>query len=300
MKRIDWEAVSKYVEEQKEEEYEYTYVGEAYERLIRLKKEGWERQVVIMGRSKPWWKKEWNDLRKRARHSKNARRKLRREIRKAKREMWVDWVSKGKEVWDIVRVCKNPFGLRERCGTLKDSEGRTHDTSEGKRQAFVAHNLITMPAEARSRVGRQKRREPSEETMVQLRHMLQNTRNDSAPGPDGISWKLLKMIQHTAIGRAVLQDAGQVAESKNFTRMPEEWRDMKMVMIPKPGKDHTAVKGWRPIVLASTVGKLAEKLVALELQAHEELWHERAFAGRKGRGAMDSVMLMAHINSAKV
>jgi len=66
-------------------------------------------------------------------------------------------------------------------------------------------------------------------------------------------------------------------------------------MIPKPGKDHTAVKGWRPIVLANTVGKLAEKLVALELQQHKELWHERAFAGRKGRGAMDSVMLMAHI-----
>lgn len=26
-----------------------------------------------------------------------------------------------------------------------------------------------------------------------------------------------------------------------------------------------------------------------------ELWHERAFAGRKGRGAADSVMLMAMI-----
>jgi len=32
-----------------------------------------------------------------------------------------------------------------------------------------------------------------------------------------------------------------------------------------------------------------------KLQKHGELWHERAFAGRKGRGAMDSVMLMAYI-----
>jgi len=36
-------------------------------------------------------------------------------------------------------------------------------------------------------------------------------------------------------------------------------------------------------------------VVALELQKKKELWHERAFAGRKGRGAMDSIMLMAYI-----
>ena len=40
-----------------------------------------------------------------------------------------------------------------------------------------------------------------------------------------------------------------------------------------------------------TIGKLAEKLVAEEVQGHEELWHQAAFAGRKGRGAIDSVML---------
>jgi len=58
-----------------------------------------------------------------------------------------------------------------------------------------------------------------------------------------------------------------------------------MIMIPKPGKDHTAVN----IVLSNTAGKLVEKVVA------QELWHERPFAGRRGRGAMDSVMLMAMI-----
>jgi len=46
---------------------------------------------------------------------------------------------------------------------------------------------------------------------------------------------------------------------------------------------HLRVKGWRPIVLANIVGKLAEKVVAQKLQEKPELWHERAFAGRKGR-----------------
>jgi len=133
--------------------------------------------------------------------------------------------------------------------------------------------------------------------MAHIHHMLKKTRNNSAPGPDGVGWRLLKLLKGTRVGKAMLEDAGQVAERRGTTRMPESWRDMKMVMIPKLGKDHTAVKGWRPIVLANTIGKLAEKVVAIELQRHEELWHERsrAFAGRKGRGAMDSVMLMAHI-----
>lgn len=48
-------------------------------------------------------------------------------------------------------------------------------------------------------------------------------------------------------------------------------------------------------MLANTVGKLAEKIIAQELQEREELWHESAFAGRKGRGAMDNVMLMSMI-----
>jgi len=127
-----------------------------------------------------------------------------------------------------------------------------------------------------------------------VREALGRTKNGSAPGPDGVSWKLLKMIKDTQLGKAVIEDVAQVA-CREGTRMPEEWRGMKMVMLSKPGKDHTKVKGWRPIVLANTVGKLAEKIVAQHLQERQELWHERAFAGRKGRGAIDSVMLMAMI-----
>ena len=65
-----------------------------------------------------------------------------------------------------------------------------------------------------------------------------------------------------------------------------------MVMIPKPGKDHRKIQGWRPIVLANTVGKWYEKLVAADLADQEQLWHLLSFTGRKGTGAMDSVMLM--------
>ena len=40
----------------------------------------------------------------------------------------------------------------------------------------------------------------------------------------------------------------QLGKVEDVARIPEEWRLLKMVMIPKPGKDHKRVKGWRPIV----------------------------------------------------
>jgi len=60
-------------------------------------------------------------------------------------------------------------------------------------------------------------------------------------------------------------------------------------------KDRSKVKGWRPIVLLNTLGKLADKVVGELMMKKKELFHERAFAGRKGRGAIDSVMLMDEI-----
>ena len=48
-------------------------------------------------------------------------------------------------------------------------------------------------------------------------------------------------------------------------------------------------------MLENTVGKLAEKLVVEELLRDEELWHPLSFVSRKGRGAVDSVMLVKHM-----
>ena len=88
------------------------------------------------------------------------------------------------------------------------------------------------------------------------------------------------MIRGTKLGKALLEDVAQVVERGGDTRIPGDWTEMKMVMIRKPGKDHK--KEWRAIVPANTNGKLAEKIMAQELQRHEELWHERAFAGKEG------------------
>ena len=48
-------------------------------------------------------------------------------------------------------------------------------------------------------------------------------------------------------------------------------------------------------MLANTIGKWCEKIVAQDLGEQGQLWHPLSFAGRKRRGTMDSFMLMDEI-----
>jgi len=71
--------------------------------------------------------------------------------------------------------------------------------------------------------------------------------------------------------------------------MPESWREMKMVMIPKPGKDHTAVKGWWPIVLANVVRKLAENGAGTGLVGERGSWQQYAAVHRHSLDRLNTI-----------
>ena len=160
-----------------------------------------------------------------------------------------------------------------------------------KGEAFTQYNLITDETDSTLVTPKRTiRRVPAgKQVMARMMMLRKRTKNASTPGPDGISWRVWKILKNTRLGRDALQDAAQCG--RLLAEQLPRWREAKITMIPKPGKDHALVKSWRPITLSNTIGKLAEKLVAEEVQRHEELCHEGAFADRKGRGAIDSVML---------
>ena len=58
----------------------------------------------------------------------------------------------------------------------------------------------------------------------------------------------------------------EVAENLVNGKLPKEWQHSKVVMILKQGKDHSKMKGWRPINVINRVAKLEEKVVADRLQ----------------------------------
>ena len=121
--------------------------------------------------------------------------------------------------------------------------------------------------------------------VAQVIKALSGTSNSSAPGPDGVSYKLLKAIKDTRLGKDVVEE---VATNLIRGKIPDRWKEMRVVLIPKPGRDLTKTKSWRPINLINFIGKLGEKVVADELQ-EAELLHRGQFGGVKGRSALEGV-----------
>ena len=90
------------------------------------------------------------------------------------------------------------------------------DDDEGKCRAFLKHNIICghPPPDSTPRP-RTKRSPARADTSERVLRALMKTRNNSAPGPDGITWRLLKALKDTRLGRAVLDDVAQMAELGN-------------------------------------------------------------------------------------
>lgn len=61
-----------------------------------------------------------------------------------------------------------------------------------------------------------------------------------------------------------------------------------MVLIPQPGKDLTLTRNWRPLNVINCMGKLAEKVVADQVQEYgSRVFHDGQYGLVQGRSAMD-------------
>jgi len=127
-------------------------------------------------------------------------------------------------------------------------------------------------------------------TIRAILQALSKTSNNSAPGPDGIFYRLLKILRDTPLGQAIINDIADNTDNPSQENPP--WRGLNMVIIPKPGKDHSSVKGWHPIVLSNTNSKLGEKVIANRLQRAHEGFHNLQYGSRKGRSATDAMALI--------
>ena len=158
---------------------------------------------------------------------------------------------------------------------LKDKEGESLEGDEEKVEALAGRHFRWEEGGRPLEEKEEEREGPGysvQELVEKLRKALQGTSNTSAPRPDRISYRFIKAFIGTIFGEELLV---QMAKQLEIGRAPSEWQLSKVVMIPKPGKDHTQLKGWRPINLINCVCKLGEKVVA------DELVIARAFVPRR-------------------
>jgi exonuclease III len=100
--------------------------------------------------------------------------------------------------------------------------------------------------------------------MEELTFALSKTKSRGSPGPDGLSFVVLKHLPNKP-----LQDIlATFNDCLKFGYFPSKWKNAYGVMLPKPGKDPCSTTGYRPISLLNTVGKLFERILNRRLMGH--------------------------------
>ncbi|KAF8673940.1 hypothetical protein AX14_005289 [Amanita brunnescens Koide BX004] len=123
---------------------------------------------------------------------------------------------------------------------------------------------------------------------------LRPTTNSSAPGPDHVTWRHLKL----ALSIPETDDAlATLFNLVCFTgTWPSHFKDSVSVIIPKPNKpDYSIPKAYRLIALLNTIGKLLTKILANRLQhdaAQYGLLHRDQFGGIQGHSTIDAGLVL--------
>lgn len=99
-------------------------------------------------------------------------------------------------------------------------------------------------------------------TIEELNQQIQTIKNAKAMGPDEIHNKMLKNTG--PIFRSILVKLFNISLKTGL--QPKAWQIDRITPIPKPNKDHTHPKNYRPIAVSSTVGRLLQKVIAARLQ----------------------------------
>ena len=68
---------------------------------------------------------------------------------------------------------------------------------------------------------------------------IRGTSNKQGAGPDGIGYRLIKLILGTRLGKKLIT---LIVDHLGGGHIPEVWKEMKMSMIPKLGRDLTQTK----------------------------------------------------------
>ena len=162
-------------------------------------------------------------------------------------------------------IARNPFGRRSTMPATLDNDNHTDDS---KAQAIINHHFQGSHDMRNTPLHKMKGHQVEKERLVaDMRKALSATNSNSAPGPDRISYRLLKEIKETKLGEQTLGILADFLTGRRTILLGKgDGREVTVVMIPKEGKDLTRAKGWRPIMLINCLLKLMDKVVANELQ----------------------------------
>ncbi|KAF8645561.1 hypothetical protein AX14_009211, partial [Amanita brunnescens Koide BX004] len=99
----------------------------------------------------------------------------------------------------------------------------------------------------------------------EIKDLIALTSNGSAPGPDRITWEILKLA--LSVNGAIQGLCHLFNQIRLSGVWPSWFKQSTCVIIPKPNKPkYNVPKAFRPISLLNTIGKLLMKIIAMRMQ----------------------------------
>ena len=126
-------------------------------------------------------------------------------------------------------------------------------------------------------------------TIEELQRAI-NMSTDNSQGPDEVSNMLLKAVPETAFPY-ILRVSNVVWKRIFFYN---KWRVATIIPIPKPGKDHSNPRNFRPISLTSCLCKILEKMINGRLVEYMEnkIFNEIQCGFRRYKLTVDHLLRM--------
>ena len=128
--------------------------------------------------------------------------------------------------------------------------------------------------------------------LPQFKQLLSETKRHSAAGEDYISYDLMKQCSDDT--KQVFCNIINECISQNV--FPRCWKEAKVVMLPKPGRDKNFACNYRPISLLSALGKMYERYIYAYLM--KELKEKNFISPRqagftKGRNSQEHLFCLS-------
>ena len=238
---------------------------------------------------------------------KESRNKVTYLLRKTETEYWREKFCESrnlKEFWKTVKDCTNINNIKKSSivRTLKNNSNTeiSHDIDK----ANFINSYFTSIGENLS----QKHSIPddldmlnhiyrispttysTEISITQIAKDLEKVKAKKAPGPDGISSKVLSLIKSSAADSLFTV----FHKSSSLNKFPDIWKQAKITPVYKKGS-FSDISNYRPISLLSIPGKLLENQIYSIIDSHLQacnLLSEHQWGFRKGLSTEDLLLVM--------
>ena len=208
----------------------------------------------------------------------------------------IDQMTANDSPWEGVRWTKPrpppKYSTIRRNGEAIDNVDMLFDTMHSHFSTSPAESDISW--EAINNIPQHEERSFPSISQKEIWDALRPTANSSAPGPDHVTWRHIKLalsLPDTDSALALLFN--QICFTGTW---PSYFKDSISVIIPKPNKpDYSVPKAYRPIALLNTLGKLLTKILANRLQhdaAQYGLLHRDQFGGIQGHSTIDAGLVL--------